>query len=307
MQAEAASDTPSAARYECKPSPSSGNAAATHCTRCTGEPSRANEASTDDHAPTRRSCSSAPKSAKLPPRSESAAVSVRPARSCTTPMSCQSARRRRKPRRAPIRRAPRRPVRRAPQHTTTGSHSSPVRPATGTVASAPYRTRMPTAAATPTALGSQRRTITPKTSPTATVMIWPARQPRQRAPSLARPEAVARPTFPAHASGPWPCGHARGSFLREGPRRRPCSNAAPRVRTAGPGCRPAGRPPTSRRPPSCPGRGAPQPPSFLAPTRSAGSGSNPVAEAWHRRPCRTAGVRPPPASAGWARPGSLSR
>ena len=48
VQAEPAPDTPSAARYECKPSPSSGNAAATHCTRCTGEPSRANEASTDE-------------------------------------------------------------------------------------------------------------------------------------------------------------------------------------------------------------------------------------------------------------------
>ena len=34
-------------------------------------------------------------------------------------------------------RAPGRPARRAPQHTTTGSHSSPVRPATGTVANAP--------------------------------------------------------------------------------------------------------------------------------------------------------------------------
>ena len=81
-----------------------------------------------------------------------------------------------------MRRAPQMPVRRAPQHTTTGSHSSPVRPATGTVASAPYRTRMPTAAATPTALGSNRSTITPKTSPTATVMICPARQPASAPP-----------------------------------------------------------------------------------------------------------------------------
>ena len=83
------------------PRPSSGKDAATHCTRCTGEPSRASEASTEAQAPTRRSCSSAPSRAKLPPRSDSAAVSVRPARSCTTPMSCQPARRRRIPRQRP--------------------------------------------------------------------------------------------------------------------------------------------------------------------------------------------------------------
>ncbi len=41
---------------------------------------------------------------------------------------------------------------------------------------------MPTAAATPTALGSNRSTITPKTSPTATVMICPARQPANAPP-----------------------------------------------------------------------------------------------------------------------------
>ena len=85
-----------------------GTHAATHCTRCTREPSRANEASTEAHAPTRRSCSSAPSSAKLPPRSDSAAVSVRPARSCTTPMSRQSARQQAHP-------AVERPMRRAPQ------------------------------------------------------------------------------------------------------------------------------------------------------------------------------------------------
>ena len=118
--------------------PSSGNEAATHCTRCTGEPSRANDARTEDHAPTRRSCSSAPSRAKLRPRNESAAVSVRVPRSWTTPMSCQSARSRRTPRNAPMCRAHRgRPTRRAPSTRSTGSHSSPVRPATGTVASAP--------------------------------------------------------------------------------------------------------------------------------------------------------------------------
>ncbi len=41
------------------------------------------------------------------------------------------------------------------------------------------------AAATPAALGSQRSTSTPNTSPTATVMIWPARQPA-RAPPRSR-------------------------------------------------------------------------------------------------------------------------
>ena len=95
--------TASDARYDRTPCPSSGNEAATHCTRCTGEPSRASDDSTEDHAPTRRSCSSAPRRAKLLPRSASAAVSVRPARSCTTPMSCQSARKRRRVASAPMR------------------------------------------------------------------------------------------------------------------------------------------------------------------------------------------------------------
>ena len=76
-QADAASGTPSAARYDRTPCPSSGKDAATHCTRWTGEPSRASDDSTEAHAPTRRSCSSGPSSAKLPPRSDSAAVSVR--------------------------------------------------------------------------------------------------------------------------------------------------------------------------------------------------------------------------------------
>ena len=43
MQADAASGTASAARYDRTPWPSSGKDAASHCTRCTGEPSRANE------------------------------------------------------------------------------------------------------------------------------------------------------------------------------------------------------------------------------------------------------------------------
>ena len=137
VQAEAASGTASATAYERTSCPSSGNDAATHCTRCTGEPSRANDVRTEAHAPTRRSCSSAPSRAKPRPRNESAAVSVRVPRSCTTPMSCQSARSSRTPRSAPMCRVPRGRALRAPQHTVTGSHSSPVRPDTGTVASAP--------------------------------------------------------------------------------------------------------------------------------------------------------------------------
>ena len=51
---------------------------------------------------------------------------------------------------------------------------------------------MPIAAATPAALGSPRSTSTPKTSPTATVRIWPGPPPGQRAATLAGTEAVAR-------------------------------------------------------------------------------------------------------------------
>ena len=50
--------------------------------------------------PTRRSCSSAARRAKLRPRSASAAVSVRALVSCTTPMPCQPVSSRRRPRNA---------------------------------------------------------------------------------------------------------------------------------------------------------------------------------------------------------------
>jgi hypothetical protein len=68
-------------------------------------------------------------------------------------------------------RAPAHRPRRDAQHTATGSHSSPVRPDTGTVAKAPYNTNTPMAAATPAAFGSQRNASTPNTRPMATVMI----------------------------------------------------------------------------------------------------------------------------------------
>ena len=87
------------------------------------------------HAPTRRSCSSAPSRAKLPPRTQSAAVSVRMARSVhhahVVPPGAEQAQA------AERGHASRGRGERVTQDTSTGSHSSPVRPATGTVASAP--------------------------------------------------------------------------------------------------------------------------------------------------------------------------
>ena len=103
-EADGAAGTADSARKERTPLPSSGKEDASHCRRCTGEPSRAADARTEAHAPTRRSCSSVPSSAKLRPRSDSAAVSVRAARSCTTPMSCHSTWSRRRPR--SVRRGP---------------------------------------------------------------------------------------------------------------------------------------------------------------------------------------------------------
>ena len=218
MQADAASGAASEARYDRTPVPSSGKDAATHCTRCTGEPSRASDERTEAHAPTRRSCSSAPSRAKLRPRSESAAVSVRAVRSCTTPMSCQPARSSRTPRNAPICRAPRAPVRRAPQHTTTGSHSSPVRPDTGTVASAPYSTRTPMAAAHAERVGLPPQHEHPEHEAHGDGDDLARPPPGQRTGALARTEAVARPSVAAHpARRPRRGGHAGGSHLMHGP------------------------------------------------------------------------------------------
>ena len=123
---------PPSSRYDRTPCPSSGNDAATHCTRCTGEPSRAREASTDAHAPTLRSCSSAPRRAKLLPRSASTAVRVRPERSCTTPMSCHSARRSRRDRRASMR-----PPSLRVRPGTQSTHDSPPEPAQCAVGTRP--------------------------------------------------------------------------------------------------------------------------------------------------------------------------
>ena len=137
VPADAASGAASAARYDRTPCPSSGNDAATHCSRCTGEPSRASDERTEAHAPTRRSCSSAPRSAKLPPRSDSAAVSVRAGavvhHAHVLPAGAQQAHAAQRPDAPP---APRARPARAPAHDHR-HHSSPVRPATGTVASAP--------------------------------------------------------------------------------------------------------------------------------------------------------------------------
>ena len=138
MQADAASGAASAARYDRTPCPSSGKDAATHCTRCTGEPSRASEDSTEAQAPTRRSCSSAPSSAKLRAAQRQGRRERAPGavvhHAHVLPAGAQQAQ---PAQRTACAAAPRAPARRAPQHTTTGSHSSPVRPATGTVASAP--------------------------------------------------------------------------------------------------------------------------------------------------------------------------
>ena len=97
------------ARNSRTPRPSSGKVALTHWTRWTGEPSRASEARTEDQAPTRRSCSSAPRRAKLRPRNANAAVSVRALRSWTTPMPRQPVSSRRTPRSAPRGRRPGQP------------------------------------------------------------------------------------------------------------------------------------------------------------------------------------------------------
>ena len=103
-------------------------------------------------------------------------------------MSCHPARSNRTPRSAPMARPRCTRVRRAAQHTTTGSHSSPVRPDTGTVAIAPYSTSTQTAAATPATLGSPRSTSTPITRPTATVRICPGRHPASEPPRSRGPK-----------------------------------------------------------------------------------------------------------------------
>ena len=87
-----------------------------------------------------------------------------------------------------MRRRPRGTARRVPQHTTTGSHWSPVRPLTGQVARAAHASSIATATATPAPLGCARSTSTPINNPSATVRIWPARQPARTPPRSLGPK-----------------------------------------------------------------------------------------------------------------------
>ena len=76
---------------------------------------------------------------------------------------------------------------------------------------------MPIAAATPMALGSDRRTSTPNTRPTANSEDLTGPPPGECAAPLAWAEPVARPALVAHPPSPGPGGQAGGSHLMQGP------------------------------------------------------------------------------------------
>ncbi len=200
--------------------PSSGTQDSIHWSRCTADPSRTGDASTRAHAATRASCSSGPRRAKLCPRTDSTAVTVRARSSTTTPNPRAWARPRWSPSAEETIRSPSntdnpgargrpggrswtadgavpspgtsttipRPgpgsgwnrCPRAPAHAhraSTGSHCSPVRPATGQNATATELPTRTTATTTPGTDGRLRTVRTATTSPAATTPTCPPRQP----------------------------------------------------------------------------------------------------------------------------------